>query len=592
MGGLGLRQAATTSVALLDAFNRWRLARRGMSSGRKRRTSRDDTLAQTIGRSRWVRLALQVLFLGACGVLTLGGGGQDFDAEHARRVLVGVMVGLTAVVLFEAQHRQEAAGNGRVVLVFGGLVAHLLLLGAVALVVEVNGLPLEYRFLLIPFAFVPMIHAVLLGRGVGTFSAIYAALLGSMVIGIDWLMSYLVVSLVGGLTAVQLVDRARKRGVLLRAGLYVGGVVVVLSWLLGEIRMEGMWMVPELEGLQRFGVASVVAFGTSLAAAMVVSGVLPVLEGVFGVTTEISWLELSDLNHRLLRRMQLEAPGTFHHSLVVAALAEAAAETIGANAVMARACAYFHDIGKLVKPQYFIENQGEMMDNPHDQLTPTMSALVIIAHVKDGVDLALKHKLNRRIIEVIREHHGDTLVQFFHRKAQEQRKTELEKVSKGLEDPQDLPKIDEKSFRYPGPRPRSRESGIISLADPVESASRALQKPTPAKVRAMIEEIVQGRLAEGQLDQCELSLRELAAVKECFAVTLRSMMHTRIDYPKDETGSGGARKSDLERRATQGGRREAPGGEAAPKPEPAPGDAAPARAAARAAAPNGAPARQ
>ena len=310
------------------------------------------------------------------------------------------------------------------------------------------------------------------------------------------------------------------------------------------------------------------------------------------MTTEISWLELSDLNHRLLRRMQLEAPGTFHHSLVVAALAEAAAETIGANAVMARACAYFHDIGKLVKPQYFIENQGEMMDNPHDQLTPTMSALVIIAHVKDGVDLALKHKLNRRIIEVIREHHGDTLVQFFHRKAQEQRKTELEKVSKGLEDPQDLPKIDEKSFRYPGPRPRSRESGIISLADPVESASRALQKPTPAKVRAMIEEIVQGRLAEGQLDQCELSLRELAAVKECFAVTLRSMMHTRIDYPKDETGSGGARKSDLERRATQGGRREAPGGEAAPKPEPAPGDAAPARAAARAAAPNGAPARQ
>lgn len=574
-------------MALLDSFNRWRLARRGMSSGRKRRTSRDDTLAQTIGRSRWVRLALQVLFLGACGVLTLGGGGQDFDAEHARRVLVGVMVGLTAVVLFEAQHRQEAASNGRVVLVFGGLVAHLLLLGAVALVVEVNGLPLEYRFLLIPFAFVPMIHAVLLGRGVGTFSAIYAALLGSMVIGIDWLMSYLVVSLVGGLTAVQLVDRARKRGVLLRAGLHVGGVVVVLSWLLGEIRTEGMWMVPELEGLQRFGVASVVAFGTSLAAAMVVSGILPVLEGMFQVTTEISWLELSDLNHRLLRRMQLEAPGTFHHSLVVAALAEAAAETIGANAVMARACAYFHDIGKLVKPQYFIENQGEMMDNPHDQLTPTMSALVILAHVKDGVDLALKHKLNRRIIEVIREHHGDTLVQFFHRKAQEQRKAELEKVSKGLEDPQDLPRIDEKSFRYPGPRPRSRESGIISLADPVESASRALQKPTPAKVRAMIEEIVQGRLAEGQLDQCELSLRELAAVKECFAVTLRSMMHTRIDYPKDETGSGGGRKSDLERRGTQGGRREAPGGEAAPKQEPAPGDAAAARAAA-----NPAPARQ
>lgn len=575
-----LTASAIFPVAILDAFNRWRLARRGMSSGRKRRTSRDDTLAHTIGRSGWVRLSLYALFLGTCGVLALGGGGPDFDAEHARRVLVGVVVGLTAIILFEVQHRDAAGSNARVVLVLGGLLLHLVLLRAVGLVVEGNGLSGEYRFLLIPFAFVPMIHAVLLGRAVGTFSAIYVALLGSLVIGEEWLVSYLVVSLVCGLTAVQVVDRARKRGRLLRAGFHVGALVVLLSWLLGEIRMEGMWAAPEFEGLQRFGTASVAAFGVGVAAAMVASGILPVLEGVFQLTTEISWLELSDLNHRLLRRMQLEAPGTFHHSLVVAALAEAAAETIGANAAMARVCSYFHDIGKLVKPQYFIENQGDLEENPHDSLTPTMSALVIIAHVKDGVDLAIKHKLNRRIIEVIREHHGDSLVAYFHRKAQDQRKGELEKVSKGIEDPQDLPRIDEKNFRYPGPRPRSKESGIISLADPIESASRSLQKPTPAKVRAMIDEIVQARLAEGQLDYCELSLKELAAVKECFAVTLRSMLHTRIDYPRDDGVTTSGRKSDLERRA-QAARREAPADDSTVRPEPAPTEGAALRAAAK-----------
>jgi putative nucleotidyltransferase with HDIG domain len=268
--------------------------------------------------------------------------------------------------------------------------------------------------------------------------------------------------------------------------------------------------------------------------ALLISGLLPVLEGTFRITTDISWLELTDLNHRLLRRMQLEAPGTFHHSLVVAQLAEAAAEVIGANAVMCRVSAYFHDIGKLKKPSYFIENQGDMLENPHDHLTPTMSALVIIAHVKEGVDLAVKHKLNPRVIDVIQEHHGDSLVYYFYRKAQEQQKAEQQKVDRGLGNPEDLPQIEEKNFRYPGPRPRSRESGIVSLADAIESASRSLKKPTPAKIRGLVDDLVEGRICDGQLDECGLTLRELARVKESFAATLRSMMHSRIDYPKVE----------------------------------------------------------
>ena len=170
-------------------------------------------------------------------------------------------------------------------------------------------------------------------------------------------------------------------------------------------------------------------------------------------------------------------------------------------------------------------------------LTPTMSALIIIAHVKDGVDLAVKHKLNPRIIDVIQEHHGDSLVAYFYRRAQEQKKLELEKVDRRLENPEDLPMIDEKNFRYPGPRPSTRESGIIALADSVESASRSLRKPTPARIRALVEDLVRAKIHDGQLDDCPLTLQELAIVKESFANTLRSMLHSRIDYPKDDERS-------------------------------------------------------
>ena len=180
-----------------------------------------------------------------------------------------------------------------------------------------------------------------------------------------------------------------------------------------------------------------------------------------------------------------------------------------------------------------------------------MSSLIIVAHVKDGVDLAVKNKLNPRIIDVIQEHHGDSLVYYFYRRAQEQKRTEMEKVDRRLENPEDLPVIDEKNFRYPGPRPRSRESGIIALADTIESASRSLQKPTPAKIRAMVEDLVRAKINDGQLDDCPLTLRELAIVRESFASTLRSMLHSRIDYPKDDGPTAAKR---LISDATHGGR--------------------------------------
>jgi putative nucleotidyltransferase with HDIG domain len=519
-----------------------------MSSGRKRRVHAENPVALILDRSVWVRALLYLLFAVGVAVMVLRAASDtNFADEPLRGALFGFVIAATAVAIVQANHELVAQRNGRIILVFGGLAGHLALVRGISFMVDANEMPGELKFLLIPFALTPMVHAVLLGRGIGTFSTVYSALLGALVMPKSDVLLYFAVSLVCGLVAVQSVHRVRKRVQLLRAGVYSGVAALLLCVMFGRIDLMPE-MADWVEGLKIAGLSSLAALGTGIVIALLVSGMLPVLEGSFHLTTDISWLELSDLNHKLLRRMQLEAPGTFHHSLVVASLAEAAAEVVGANASMCRVSAYFHDVGKLSKPEYFIENQGDGVENPHDGLTPTMSALIIIAHVKDGVDLAVKHKLNPRVIDVIQEHHGDSLVTYFHRRAQEQKRAEMEKVEKGLENPEDLPKIDEKNFRYPGPRPRTRESGIVSLADIVESASRNLKKPTPAKIRGMVEELVNGRVCDGQLDDCALTMRDLAKVKDSFCATLRSMLHTRIDYPKDTDRSQFGRKSDLERR--------------------------------------------
>jgi hypothetical protein len=199
---------------------------------------------------------------------------------------------------------------------------------------------------------------------------------------------------------------------------------------------------------------------------------------------------------------------------------------------MCRVCAYFHDIGKLVKPEYFTENMRAGR-NPHDELAPTMSALIIIAHVKEGVDLALKYKLNQRIIDVIQEHHGTSLVGYFHKRALQQQEDARQggKIMNIREE--DIPEVREESFRYGGPRPQSREAGIISLADACESASRCLEKVTPNRLEQLIHDIIEKRIIDGQLDECDLTMREVNAIAENFAYTLTNMLHSRIAYPTD-----------------------------------------------------------
>lgn len=541
-------------MGFLDAVKRWRLARQGLSSGKKRRVHSESPVVQALEDSLWVKLSLYVTFCVACAVLVLKASPSNaFSNDPIRGALFGLVIAATAVVMFQASLQSSCRRNSRVMLVLGGLIGHLLMVRAVMGLVDSGAIPEVYRFFIVPFAFAPMLHGVLLGRAVASFSAVFVTLIGCLLVPQADVLGYMILSLVSGMTSVLLAYQVRKRVQLLRTGIAVGAVTLVLGVILGRLDIAACFGPDAMEHLRVLGSGSAAAFGTAVVTAMLISGLLPIFEGAFHLTTDISWLELSDLNHRLLRQMQLEAPGTFHHSLVVAALAEAAAEKIGANAPLCRVCSYFHDVGKLKKPGYFIENQHDGAENPHDTLTPTMSSLIIIAHVKDGIDLAVKHKLNPRIIDVIQEHHGDSLVYFFYRRAQEQKKSEMDKVDRRLENPEDLPIVEEKNFRYPGPRPSTRESGIISLADTVESASRSLKKPTPAKIRAMVDDLVHARINDGQLDDCPLTLRDLAIVKESFSNTLRSMLHSRIDYPKDDERISSATKR-LSNDATQGGR--------------------------------------
>ncbi len=521
-------------MGFLDAIKRWRLAQLGLSSGRKRRVHSQNLVIQTLEDSNWVKFALYAIFTVANSVLVLkASAGNAYTNDPLKGALCGFVIAVTAVVMFQVGLQSSCRRNSRVVLVLGGLMVHLLLVRAVMGLVDSGTMPEVFRFFLVPFALAPMLFGVLLGRAVASFAAVYVTLIGCLLVPQQDVLGYMILSLVSGMTTVLLAYQLRKRIQLLQAGLAVGAVTLLLGMILGRLNIAACFGSDAMDHLQVFLSGGAAAFGTAVMTALLISGLLPIFEGGFQLTTDISWLELSDLNHKLLRQMQLEAPGTFHHSLVVAALAEAAAEKIGANAPMCRVCSYFHDVGKLKKPGYFIENQHGGAENPHDTLTPTMSSLIIIAHVKDGVDLAVKNKLNPRIIDCIQEHHGDSLVYFFYRRAQEQKKNEMDKVDRRIENPEDLPNVEEKNFRYSGPRPSTRESGIIALADTVESASRALRKPTPAKIKAMVDDLVYAKINDGQLDDCPLTLRELVAVKDSFSSTLRSMLHSRIDYPKE-----------------------------------------------------------
>jgi len=509
---------------MFDFFKRARLMRQGMSCGKTRRKQAQSEFWDTLRCNPIVGLGL---FLGAFVATTIVLQVLASNLQGHPAIMNGVFTAtifLTASVHWYLGLPAGLRPNSAILLTFSTILLHLAGIGMAISYGHHRGWDAGYSILVAPHALAPMLLGMLVGRRIGLFAAVYGTLLGATLVGDAQTLPFMASGLSIGFTAVFVTQKVRKRSRLLTSGLYIGAVASLYMIAFGQATdaFDG--------GKQRLMMLAAPML-SGLLTSMLAGAILPALENLFRVTTEITWLELADLNHPLMKRLSIEAPGTYHHSLVVANLAEAAAESIGANATMCRVASYFHDIGKLTKPEYFIENMNPE-DNPHDDLTARMSALVLIAHVKDGVDLALKHGLNSRIIDVIEQHHGNSLVYFFYRRALDQKKEILRLVEQDKAREDDVPEVTEDGFRYPGPRPQFKEAAIISLSDAVESASRTLVKPTPSRVEQLVEDIVRNRLLDHQLDECDLTLAQLADIKASFVKSLLSMLHSRIHYPK------------------------------------------------------------
>ncbi|MEI6563048.1 MAG: HDIG domain-containing metalloprotein [bacterium] len=369
--------------------------------------------------------------------------------------------------------------------------------------------------MLIPFALAPLLTGVLLGGAAATVVGLWATLV-CFIIG-SCSVPILVAGLIATAASARSIKKIRRRTQVIRIGVLVG-------------LLQMASLIVSLDHIPTHAILGGILAGASitggLMAAMLVLLLLPVCEALFGRTSNMSLLELSDLAHPLLQRLAFEAPGTYHHSLMVANLAQAAADEIEANSVLARIGAYFHDIGKITKADYFAENI-RTGDNPHNGLAPSMSALLVMAHLKDGITLAMLHKLPRPVIDIIQQHHGTGLVVYFHHKAGQQAQAESQS-STGL----GRRIVEESNYRYPGPKPNSREAAIIMLADSVEAASRSLEKPTATGITELIDRLVDSRIEDNQLDDCEMTLAELSRVKRAFVFCLTNMLHSRIAYPK------------------------------------------------------------
>jgi putative nucleotidyltransferase with HDIG domain len=355
-----------------------------------------------------------------------------------------------------------------------------------------------------------------------------------------------VLTFLASLVAIYFGRDARRRGRLVRAAGAGGLTVAAFAALIGIADQT------PLDTLLRQMVAGL---GTGIITGIGVVGLLPILESLFKRTTDITLLELTDYNHPLLRHMQLEAPGTYHHSLVVAQLSENAANAIGANALIARVCALFHDVGKTLNPQFFGENQRDRAD-PHADLPPVESTRIIKQHVPDGVELAHKHHLPRAVVDVIQQHHGTTLVRYFFQRAIDASRAPFGGGSRKRGVAPELPGPtpaqptaglpNEADFRYDGPKPLFKESAIISLADGVEAATRSLRQVRADDLREIIERIVGERIIEGQLDEAPLTLEEITRIKNSFQFTLLNMLHSRVAYPppnESETSRDAQRKT-------------------------------------------------
>ncbi|MBH38371.1 hypothetical protein CL658_05000 [bacterium] len=362
-------------------------------------------------------------------------------------------------------------------------------------------------YLLIPISISSMLLTFLVSSNIALITGSLISLFISLLFNMDF--NVFIFLFLSTCFSTFVVLKSYKRSDLIVSGYFIGAFNICCIVAIGLISKETTY--------SWYGFNALFAFGNGVFSAMVTLAILPYFELLFKITTNQTLLELANLNHPLLKRLMMDAPGTYQHSLMVANLSEAAAESIGANNILCRVGSYFHDIGKLKRPVFFSENQFTQ-DNPHETIAPRISKMIILSHVKEGVELAIKHKLPTILKDLIEQHHGTSLLSVFYTQA----------ISKEGE----LPSTDDE-FRYPGPKPQTKEAGIIMLADSVEAATRSIEKSTPQKIENMINKIFKDKLDDLQLSDCPLSLNEVFMIKSSFLYLFRGIQHNRVDYVKE-----------------------------------------------------------
>ncbi|AZB43669.1 HD family phosphohydrolase [Bacillus sp. FJAT-42376] len=424
---------------------------------------------------------------------------------------LSVFVLLTVSVLiyyFENQRNASEKKNLSLLLFVLVFIISLLFMKAISLFQQLD---IAYIGLIVPAAMGPMLIKLLISERQAILSSIILSVCGSIVFneGITGTFNFNmgIYYLAGCLAGVLFLNKHNLRSRILQAGLFVALINILM---ISALTMIQNGNYSNLE----FGSYVIMAAVSGLAASVLVMGFQPFFETGFGLLSTMRLIELSNPNHPLLRKILTETPGTYHHSVMVANLSESACEAIGANGLLARVGAYYHDIGKTKRPQYFIENQMKM-DNPHDKLSPQLSKNVIIAHASDGAEMLRKHKMPKEFVDIAEQHHGTSLLKYFYYKAKE----------RGDE-------ILEEEFRYPGPKPQTREIAVISIADSVEAAVRSMSSPTPERIQKLVRGIIADRLQDGQLNECDLTLKELDIVAKSFCESLKGIFHSRIEYPE------------------------------------------------------------
>jgi hypothetical protein len=419
-------------------------------------------------------------------------------------LLIVVFIGI--ILLCVSEYHPALISNTKDLLLLG-VVTFLILVLARCVVFVLNLSPY-----LIPVAFASIMIGVFFSDILSLFATFFISILVGVLVGnrLDLVIFYLV----GGIVGIFTTRFAQNRADLTRSFLTIGiaNTAIILAFgFINKVPLGGI-STDVIYGVINGFVSSILALGC-----------LPFFETLFGKTTSFKLLELSDLNNQTMRQLLEKAPGTFHHSVLVANLAESSAREVGANALLAKAGAYYHDIGKTAKPEYFVENQNS--ESKHKTIKPTLSASILKSHIKDGVELARKRKLPDPIIDIIQEHHGTTLMTYFYHLAQDQ---EGERVK-------------ESEFRYPGPIPQSKEAAIIMLADAAEAAVRTLPKPSATRIQENVKKVINNKFIDSQLDRCRLTLTDLTKIAEIFSKILIGVFHKRVEYPKEGKAPNGRR---------------------------------------------------